>query len=396
MIPQILRLLSTEETRATDFAATDHLDLFRVRKAGQSITPDSVVAISAVWASLRLISEGVGSLPAHAYRARTDGFRDRMPVEPKWLNDPNPSLRLSRQDLVSNALVSLLLRGNAYLFIQRAPGSRLISGLEVLNPDLVTPQLSLGRQNDPAPRGWIQYIVNGVVYGPQDVLHIRGLTMPGEIEGLDPITHAAATMGTAIAAQEYGSNFFENASLPPAYIAVPGALSEAGASLMKKAWERLHQGSVNSGRVAVLTEGAEFRPLSLTPEQTQFIDTKRFSIQDIARIFGIPPHLLADSSNSTSWGSGLAEQNTAFSKMTLTPWVQRLDWAFTWLLRSEGRLPNAFIRFHLEGFERGSYSDRIDTYAAGLAAGIYTIDEIRGWEDLPPLDTSPPTPEENP
>ena len=219
--------------------------------------------------------------------------------------------------------------------------------------------------------------------------------MPGEIKGLDPITHAAATMGTALAAQEYGSNFFANASLPPAYISVPGGLSEAGASIMRKAWERLHLGSENSGRVAVLTEGAEFRPLSLTPEQTQFIETKRFGIQDIARLMGTPPHLLADSSNSTSWGSGLAEQNTAFSKMTLTPWVQRLDWAFTWLLRSEGRLPNAFVRFHLEGFERGSYSDRIDTYAAGLAAGIYTIDEIRGWEDLPPLDTSTPTPEEN-
>lgn len=396
MIPQILRLLSTEETRATDFAATDHLDLFRVRKAGQSITPTSVVAISAVWASLRLISEGVGSLPAHGYRARPDGIRERMQVEPSWLTDPNPALRMSRQDLVSNVLVSLLLRGNAYIFVQRAPGTRLISGLEVLNPDLVTPAISLGRADDPAPRGWVQYTVNGVVYGPNDVLHIRGLTMPGEIEGLDPITHASATMGTAIAAQEYGSNFFENASLPPAYIAVPGALSEAGASLMKKAWERLHQGAANSGRVAVLTEGAEFRPLSLLPEQVQFLDTKRFSIQDVCRLFGVPPHLLADSSNSTSWGSGLAEQNTAFSRHTLTPWVERLDWAFTWLLRSEGRQPNAFIRFHLEGFERGSYADRIDTFSAGIAAGIYTVNEVRAWEDLPPLDSPTPTPEENP
>ena len=394
MIPQFLRLLSTEEKRSLDFSSTDHLDLFRVNKAGQSVTPKSVVAISAVWASIRLISEGIGSLPAHGYRARPDGIRERMQVEPSWLNEPNSALRLSRQDLVSNVLVSLLLRGNAYVFIQRAPDSRLISGLEVLNPDVVTPQLSLGRVFDPAPRGWVQYVVNGTTYGPNDVLHLRGLTMPGEIVGLDPISYAAATYGTGLAAQEYGSSFFENASLPPAYIAVPGALSEAGAALMKKSWERLHKGSGNSGRVAVLTEGSHFVPLSLTPEQTQYLETKRFVIQDICRIYGVPPHLLADSSNSTSWGSGLAEQNAAFSRHTLTPWVERLDWAFTWLLRSEGRQPNAFIRFHLEGFERGSYADRIETFAAGIAAGIYTVDEVRSWEDLPPLTQPVPQPEE--
>lgn len=395
MIPQLLRLLTSDETRSTNFASTDHLDLFRVNKAGQSVTADSVVAISAVWASLRLISEGIGSLPAHGYRSRPDGIRERMRIEPMWLENPNQALRMSRQDLVSNILVSLLLRGNAYIFIQRAPDSRLISGLEVLNPEVVTPHLSLGRATDPAPRGWVQYNVNGVLYSPTEVLHIRGLTMPGEIEGLDPITHAAATMGTALAAQDYGSNFFANASLPPAYISIPGALSEAGAALMKKAWERLHMGSQNSGRVAVLTEGAEFKPLSLTPEQTQFLETKRFSIQDVCRLFGVPPHLLADSSNSTSWGSGLAEQNSAFSRHTLTPWVERLDWAFTWLLRSEGRAPNSFVRFHLEGFERGAYADRIDTFAAGIAAGIYTVDEVRAWEDLPPLVKPSPAPEEN-
>lgn len=391
MIHLLTSLLRPDEERADTFATTDHFDLFRVRKAGQIVTPTNVVAISAVWASLRLISEGIGSLPAHAYRARPDGIRERMAVEPTWLETPNPALRLSRQDLVSAMLTSLLLRGNAYIFISRAPDSRLISGLEILNPDLVTPEISKGTPSDPAPRGWVQYRVAGVLYGPADVLHVRGLTMPGEIVGLDPITHAAATMGTALAAQEYGSSFFANASLPPAYISVPGGLSESGATLMRKAWERLHLGSDNSGRVAVLTEGAEFRPLSLTPEQTQFIETKRFSIQDVARLFGIPPHLLADASNSTSWGSGLAEQNTAFSRYTLTPWVERLDWAFTWLLRSEGRQPNAFVRIHLEGFERGSYSDRIDTYSAGLDAGIYTVDEIRRWEDLPPITSPDPS-----
>jgi len=145
--------------------------------------------------------------------------------------------------------------------------------------------------------------------------------------------------------------------------------------------------------VAVLTEGAEFKPLALSPEQTQFLDVKRFTVQDVARLFGVPPHLLADSSNSTSWGSGLAEQNSAYAKATLIPWASRLERALTMLLRSEGgprQNLKASVVINLDGYERGAFSDRIDTYAAGIAAGIYEVNEVRGWEDLPPIE--PPEP----
>lgn len=349
------------------------------RKAGETITTDSALTILAVYAAVRMIAEGMGSLPVKAYRKDASGVATPMKSAPDWLDRPNPGLNLSRQDVISQALVSLLLRGNAYIFILRE-GFRIV-GLEVLNPDAVTVRRSPLRAS-------LIYTVDGMDYSGDDILHIRGLTLPGEILGLDPITYAAHTLGTGIAAQEYGANYMENAALPSGLITVPGTLSETGLTLMRSMVKRLFSGKDNAGKVAILTDGAEFKPLSLTPEQTQFLEVRRFTVQDVARLFGIPPHLLADSSNSTSWGSGLAEQNTAMSKLTLTPWAERIQTALTLLLRSDGSPRanmNAYVRVHLEGFERGSYKDRFETYAIGIAAGVYDPDEVRAWEDLPPM-----------
>ncbi len=378
----IVRRIAGFATRSVSWDTTDALDLFGRRgskSAGQLITPDSALSIMAVYAAVRIIAEGMGSLPVHAYRKDAAGdFSVKMRTQPKWLEMPNRGLALCWQDILSQSLTSLLLRGNAYLFIWRDKFGQVTS-LEVLDPDAV----AVRREG-----GFIIYNIAGRDHTSDSVLHVRGLALPGSLVGLDPISHAAATMGTALAAQEYGANFFENASLPSGFIGVPGNLSDVGATLIRKAWDTLHSGVENVGTVAVLTEGAEFKPLALSPEQTQFLETRQFSVQDIARLFGLPPHVLADSSNSTSWGSGLAEQNTAMSKLTFTPWAKRLEVAFTLLLRSEGpprANANTFIRIHLEGFERGSYSDRIETYAAGITAGIYDPDEIRKWEDLPPM-----------
>ena len=367
------------ESRSVSWASVDALDVLGVgsNAAGETVTADTALAVMAYYAGVRIIAEGLASLPVKAYHEK-DGIPQPMSNAPEWVSFPNPEMMVTRQDLISQIVTSLLLRGNAFVLVTRDFNGLTIVGLEVLDPSTVT----VKRQGSK-----VVYEIDGQRFDSSTILHFRGMTYPGELTGLDPLSYAATTLGMGIAAQNYGATFMENASLPSGYLFVPGGLSDQAATLIRKGWERMNSGRTNAGKVPVLTEGTEFRPLSLTPEQTQFLEARRFTVQEIARLLGVPPHLLADSSNSTSWGSGLAEQNTAFSKMTLTPWARRIEEGLTQALRSESLQSRKghYVRIHLEGFERGAYSDRLAAYETGIAAGIYDPDEVRAWEDLPPM-----------
>lgn len=135
----------------------------------------------------------------------------------------------------------------------------------------------------------------------------------------------------------------------------------------------------------MLTEGAKFSKVALSPDEAQFLQTRQFQVPEVARIFGVPPHLIADATNSTSWGSGLAEQNQAFAQFSLRPWLERIEAGLTRLLYAETADRKKFIKFGLDGIQRGAPTERMGMYSIGLQQGIYSIDEVRAWEDLEPL-----------
>lgn len=374
-----------------DLWGSDAISLGVGNASGEPVNSITAMQASAVWGSVRIIAEGISTLPADTFqRIEVDGTAGKVTIRkpyrprPSWLDTPNVGLRLGRLDLLSQTLISLLLRGNAYWATTR-DGLGNVVAISVLSPDAVQPEVSSGTATDVVPRGFIQYRVSGKLYGPMEVYHLRGMTMPGELKGLDPIAAHAHTIGTTLAATKYGAGFFAKGALPTAVIEVPQPMSEAGIRNLRKAWDAIHGGVGNSGKVGVLTEGASLKAVSLTPEQSQFLATRQFAVSDIARIFGVPPHLLADASGSTSWGSGLAEQNVAFVQHTLRPWVERIETAYTWLLVSEGKASTAFIKLNVEGLQRGSYAQRLDAYAVAESIGLYTLDEMRAMEDLAPL-----------
>ena len=206
---------------------------------------------------------------------------------------------------------------------------------------------------------------------------------PGTIEGVSPIKAAREMIGLGIGAQKYGAAFFGNGGIPGALVEVPGQLSEEGVKQLKAAWNETHRGASNSHRLAVLTEGAKFSKVTLSPEDSQFLLTKGAAVADIARLYGVPPHLLADASGSTSWGSGLHEQNVAFSMYSLRPYVSRLEEGITSILRSQG-IAVAYAKFDLASLSRGT-TESLDRYSKGLQAGIYSIDEAREALAMPPL-----------
>ncbi|MEV7671003.1 phage portal protein [Streptomyces sp. NPDC088752] len=360
-----------------------------VSSAGQRVNSSTALQVSAVFACIRLLSETIATLPVAAYSRR--GGARREVTSPTWLDYPTAEPGgLGRIDLISQIVLSLLLEGNAYLAVRWSPDNTQIVGLDVLDPSRIVTHAVVvdGSRRKVFEAFDIDADGNEVAVGyftSREILHIPGMMLPGEFTGVSPINYARESIGLTLAAQTFGAKFFSNGAVPAAIVEVPGAMSEDGLARAREAWRLANSGPDNAHRVALLTEGAKFSKVSLTPDEAQFLQTRAFQIPEIARIFGVPPHLIADASGSTSWGSGLAEQNQAFSMFSLRPWLERIEAGFTRLLFAETADRHKFVKFSLDGIQRGAPKERMELYSLGLQNGIYSIDEVRAAEDLEPL-----------
>jgi HK97 family phage portal protein len=354
--------------------------------AGETVTEESALKVSPVFGAVRVISEPIATLPIDTFVP--DGDARKRYKRPLWMDYPNFARpELTKIALLQQIMWSLLLWGDAFIATYRDDAGRIIA-VDVLDPDMV----SLDRQE-----GKRIYWVGGVEDGiplptarplsTYDVVHIPGYMLPGATRGLSVIKQAALeTIGLAAAAQRFGAAFFGNGAHPGLVIEAPGPLSADAQRLLKANWNEMHSGAGNAHRLAVATEGAKFNKVTLSPNEAQFLETRQFSVQDIARFFGVPPHKLADSSNSTSWGSGLESQNLGFAQEVLRPWVERLEEGLTRLMLSDlGINRAAYVKLNMGAFSRGTQKERLETYQMGLEMGLYCIDDCRSLEDLPPL-----------
>ncbi|MFF4408123.1 phage portal protein [Streptomyces sp. NPDC001404] len=369
----------------------DASDLFPfpgvVAASGQRVTATKALEVSAVFSCVRLLSEKIATLPAATFSGR--GGVLKVVKSPAWLDFPTADPGgMGRIDLLSQVVISLLLEGNAYLaIIWDGPN---IAGLEVLDPSRIDTHTVMvdGRRRKLFYASDVDADGNNVALGwytTREILHIPGMMLPGEFKGVSPITFAAESIGLTLAAQKYGATFFRNGATPGAVIEVPGPMSEEGLARARDAWRIANSGVEQAHRVALLTEGAKFSKIAMSPDEAQFLQTRQFQIPEIARIFGVPPHLIGDATGSTSWGSGLAEQGQAFGEFSLEPWTERIAAGFTRLLYAETADRQKSVRFSLDKLRRGGLRERMDSYSIGLQQGIYTIDEVRAWEDLEPL-----------
>lgn len=341
-----------------------------------STGPGAAVRLSAVFASWRLLSDAIGTLPMAVYTRAGDA---RVPIPtPAFLAFRGPGQ--SRISYLTQVVLSLLSDGNAFIAVLRDRLGVPIA-LFVLDPTKV----EVG-----STKGVPFYVVDGETYTPFDIVHIAGMVMPGEMRGMSPIRAAREVIDGALQAQSYGTEFFANAGVPPAVITIPAVeepaeRSQARAKRVAETWHETHGGSSNAGKIGVLTGGAKLETVAISPEDAQWLESRRFGVQEVARIYGIPPHLLADSSNSTSWGSGLAEQNLAFGQFALRPWTERIEEAHDRIVASAG-MSAAFVKLNLDALLRASLKDRYEAYQIGINSQILVPNEARRWEDLPPLD----------
>lgn len=337
-----------------------------------TVTDDQAMKVSAVYACIRLLTDAISTLPLDTF-TRTQGARKPYRPRPTYLDFKPPQQR--RINLFTEVVASLTTDGNAFLATPRNSLGVPVD-LYALDPGLV----SVARKN-----GKLVYTVRGTEgeFSEWDILHIPGLTLPGQLRGLSPLAYAKETVSVGRSAQRFGAKFFDNGAMPSAVLETDRKMSKEAAEVWRDSWNAGHSGD-NQQRVGVLTEGAKLNKVSIAPDDAQFLETRQFSVSDIARFYGVPPHLIADSSNSTSWGSGLSEQNLAFGQFALRPITERIESGLDWLLTTHG-LSDVFVKLNMDALLRASLKDRYESYRTAIEAGFMAPNEARRLEDLPPL-----------
>lgn len=212
---------------------------------------------------------------------------------------------------------------------------------------------------------------------PRDILHIPGLGFDGLV-GYSPIAMAKNAIGMAIACEEYGAKFFANGAAPSGVLEHPGILKDP--SRIRESWQQTFGGSGNAHKVAVLEEGMKYTPISINPQEAQFLETRKFQIDEIARIFRIPPHMIGDLDHSTF--SNIEQQSLEFVKYTLDPWVCHWEQAMRKALLSEDEKKDYFFKFNVDGLLRGDYASRMSGYATARQNGWMSANDIRELENL--------------
>ena len=350
--------------------------------SGKTVNATTAMQMTAVYSCVRILSEAVAGLPLHLYRYNDSGGKEKALDHPLYrlLHDsPNEEMTsfIFRETLMGH----LLLYGNAYAQIIRNARGEVIALYPLMPNKMEVDRDTRGRlfylytrsQDDALGKGRDSQ----VTLTPTDVLHIPGLGFDGLI-GYSPIGMAKNAIGMALATEEYGARFFANGASPGGVLEHPGIMKDP--DKVKASWNAAYQGSSNAHRVAVLEEGMKYQPIGIAPEQAQFLETRKFQIDEIARIFRVPPHMLADLEKSSF--SNIEQQSLEFVKYTLDPWVCRWEQSMYRALLSESEKERYFVKFNLDGLLRGDYASRMNGYATARQNGWMSANDIRELENL--------------
>ena len=337
--------------------------------------------MTAVYSCVRILAEAIAGLPLHLYTYKEDGGKEKAIGHPLYLllhDEPNPEMSsfVFRETLMTH----LLLWGNAYAQIIRN-GKGEVVALYPLMPNRMTVD------RDSSGQLFYSYQMNNsdaptmktgtVILKPSDVLHIPGLGFDGLV-GYSPIAMAKNAIGLAIATEEYGAKFFANGATPGGLLEYPGTVKDP--DRVRESWNKGFSGSQNAGKVAILEEGMKYTPISIAPEQAQFLETRKFQINEIARIFRVPPHMVGDLEKSSF--SNIEQQSLEFVKYTLDPWVVRWEQSLSRALFTPEEKKKYFFKFNVEGLLRGDYQSRMNGYATARQNGWMSANDIRELENL--------------
>jgi HK97 family phage portal protein len=341
--------------------------------AGTVITQDTSLKIGAVYACVRLLADTISTLPVDTFY-REGGARKPFRPKPLWVE--NPDIGTAREDFLQQAMVSLLLDGNVFIRIFRSRTGEILS-LVVLDPTRVEVR------RNPATRE-IEYVLDagtGTTLRADEVLHITELRKPGALRGISRIEEVKQSLGLASALEEFSARFFGQGSVTQGIIEWPGNLTREQAKDLASGFEEGHKGLKRSHRPGVLFGGARFVKTGVDPNEAQMLESRQFAVEEIARIFRCPLHLLQVSTPGAMSYASVEQNAIQFAQYTLRPIISKFETALSSLLPGP-----AFVKFNLDAILRGDIQTRFAAYSTGQLAGFLSVNDIHRLEDMPPAD----------
>ena len=363
------------DQKTADFIKGVDLDTGQQSNSGVDVDEESALKISTVYACVKVISETIASLPLNLLKELTNGDSEKAKQHPLYtiLKDV-PNSEMSSFTFREMLMTNLLLWGNAYALIRRNKNGEITelyplkSKNMVVERDMTTNAIKYTYTNN---RGITK------TYSPKQIFHIPAFSFDGII-GVSPITYAREAMGLALATEEFGARFFGNGARPGGVLEHPGVLKDP--EKLRESWNKVYQGTANSHKVAVLEEGMKYHEIGMSPEDSQFLQTRSFQIAEICRIFRVPPHMVGDLSRSTF--SNIEHQSIDFVVHTIRPWLVRWEQAIARALLNEEERTIYYAKFNVDGLMRGDFVTRMNGYAIARQNGWMSANEIRALENM--------------
>jgi HK97 family phage portal protein len=373
------RLFGSEEARAIDKmalwgqGATTSSEVH----AGVEVSQDSALRMVTVNRCVRLLSETIAALPPDAFRHKGEE-RVKVPRPPAWLEFPNPETTWF--ELVERIVGCLNLDGNAFILITARDSQGVPAELWTLHPRDVV----VRRQGGTVEFVWggdVRLSRFGALTPGGEVLHIKAFNTGG-LRGLSPIDQARQAIGLGLVTEKFGAKFFGKGQALSGVIELPPtdpARTQTYVEEMAKSWTDHHAGSEKAFTPGVLTGGARWRPISISPEDAQFLETRQFQVEEIARMFGVPPHMIGHTTPSTTWGTGIEQMSIGFVRFSLLSWIVRLETGLSQLLPR-----GQFLKLNVKGLLRADAKAEAESFAIAVMNGWQSRAEVRQLLDEPP------------
>lgn len=364
------------EQRAVSFQTVwgsgDFVDI--QSNSGTVVNSDTAFQVNAIFSAISLISDTISTLPIDAYINR-DGTSRAFRPRPEWVQ--RPDVDTTKSAFYGSVIVSLLLEGNAFIRVYTDNNNEIVN-MVVLNPlDVEIKRNGLGR---------VMFNVKGEPrsLSSEEVIFIPDVVRPGHIRGVSRVEALKENFGLAIALQNYAARFFGQGTQTSGVLEVPGNLTADQAKTMQEAFDSRHRGWGRAHKTAIITGGASYKPTNVPNDQAQFLDSRRMAVEDVARAFNIPPHLLG-LPGTTSYAS-VEQNNLAWVTHCIRPIAEKIENALSPLMARYAGGERAYIAFNLDGLLRADIQARTNAYSTLVQAGVMSVNDVRVREDLTPID----------
>jgi HK97 family phage portal protein len=343
------------------------------------VGPDSALQVSTVWACVKILVETIASLPLFVYVTDNQGRRTLARSESLYqVMHDSPNRRQTAQEFWEYMLLNLVLRGNAYARIERDASG---------NAYALWPMAADQVEVRAHPDGSLVYSYtldsDVIIYTEEQILHIKG--MGNGIVGMSPLDYMRASVGLAIAAQNHTAATYRKQARRPGVLMTDKVLSKEQRAALRDSFGEIASGGQKE--LYILEANFKFDPIGMSPADIQLLETRRFAVEDLARWFGVPSVLINDTSKTTTWGTGVEQIIEGFYKFTLRPQLERIEQAIQRrVLTPAQRARGLHTEFSFDALLRSSLKDRMEIYSKGTQNGIYTRNECRQLENLPPID----------